>query len=326
MATLADVARLVGVSPMTVSNVVHDRPGVSDAVRRRVQEAIEATGYRPNPSAQALKSGRTGVIGLAVPSLGSPYFGQLAARVAEAAAARGFRLAVEQTGARVAGELEAIAASRRMALDGLILSVVDSNPAELRVHADDAPLVLLGERAPDREIDHVSMPNDAGAEAATRHLLAAGSRRIVFMGSVAPDRNEGLARRQVGYEAGLGAHGLTPVLVSVLSLTMEAGRAAAGALPPGTDAVVAATDTLALGVLRGLADLGRPVPDEVRVVGFDDLEESVYAVPSLTSVRPDHDWMAARAVDSLVERIEGRSGPAVAHVSPFTLVVRESSG
>ncbi|PWD52594.1 LacI family transcriptional regulator [Serinibacter arcticus] len=311
---------------MTVSNVVHDRPGVSDDVRRRVQEAIVATGYRPNPSAQALKSGRTGVIGLAVPSLGAAYFGQLAVRVGAVAAARGYRLAVEQTGARVAGEVEAIATSRRTALDGLILSVVDADPSDLRGYAADTPLVLLGERAPDREIDHVSMPNDVGAEAATRHLWTQGSRRIAFMGPEASDRPDGLARRLAGYESAVADLGQSPVRIAAPTLSMEAGRAAARALPAGVDGVVAATDTLALGVLRGLADAGRTVPGQVRVVGFDDLDESPYAVPSLSSVRPDHDWMAELAVATLVERIEGRAGPAVAHVAPFVLVERESSG
>jgi len=324
--TLADVARLVGVSAMTVSNVVNDRPGVSDELRRRVQEAIVTTGYRPNPSAQALKSGRTGVIGLAVPSLGEAYFGQLAARVGLVAAARGYRLAVEQTGARVTGELEAIATSRRTALDGLILSVVDADPSDLHDHAAATPLVLLGERAPDRRIDHVSMPNRTGAEAATRHLSARGSRRIAFVGPGTSDRSDGLAGRLGGYRSAAVDLGQEPVHVVVPTLSQEAGRSAARALPDGVDGVVAATDALALGVLRGLADAGRTVPGTVRVVGFDDLDESAFAVPSLSSVRPDHDWMALRAVDTLVGRIDGGAGPAVAHVAPFTLVERESSG
>ena len=325
MVTLADVARLVGVSVMTVSNVVNGRPGVSEELRARIQEALESTGYRPNPSARALKSGRTGVIGLAVPSLAAPYFAQLAARIATAAVARGYRVAVEQTGARASGELEAIATSRRMALDGLILSVVGAAPADLRTLAADGPLVLLGERTPDRAIDHVSMPNEAGAEAATRHLIERGARRIAFIGGEHDRTDDGVGRRLAGYRRALADAGLPPTLLTVPDLTLAAGREAVAHLEPDVDALLAVTDTVALGALRGLADAGRSVPGDVRVVGFDDLEEAAFSVPSLTSVRPDHEGMASLAVELLIRRIEGHPPPAASTVATFDLVTRESS-
>ena len=128
MVTMTDVAKLAGVSTMTVSNVLNDRPHVRAELRQRVLDAVDASGYVMNNAARSLRRGSTGVIGLAVPELDRPYFGQLAARVVARAADLGYRVAIEQTGAAVAGELAAIALSRTLDCDGLILSAVGLGP------------------------------------------------------------------------------------------------------------------------------------------------------------------------------------------------------
>ncbi|MEH1127789.1 LacI family DNA-binding transcriptional regulator [Micromonospora sp. CPCC 206061] len=326
-----DVARLAGVSKMTVSNVVNNRAGVSEPTRRRVREVIAVSGYRLNLSARTLKSGRTGVIGLAVPEVDRPYFGMLAARVIEDAARRGFHVAIEQTGAAIAGEVEAIAQSHNLQFDGLILSAVQLDPRQHLVSDGSVPIVMLGERDFGAAFDHVAMPNEEGTRAATEHLINRGCRRIAF---VAGDELTGVnvvASRHRGYAAALAERGLEAdpgLLVTSPVMTLESGRTAVHRLVGAGiafDGVVAVTDTVAQGVLRGLADHGIGAPDQVRVVGFDNIPESKYLVPSLTTVAPDHGWMAEMAVRLVIERMADPSRPAAEYVAPFDIIAREST-
>ncbi|MEV0614481.1 LacI family DNA-binding transcriptional regulator [Nonomuraea sp. NPDC050404] len=330
MVTMTDVARLAGVSKMTVSNVVNNRPGVSEPVRRRVLEAIRQSGYRVNVSARTLKSGRTGVIGLAVPDIDSPYFGHLAVHVIDEARRRGFHVVVEQTGAAAAGEAGAIAHSRTLHFDGLILSAVELDRLEGPADAD-YPIVMLGEQDFGGRFDHVAMPNEDGTAAAVAHLADRGCRRIAIVTGGALEGVNVVTRRYRGYRAALAERGLDldpPLLFVLDGMSMEAGRAVAHRLADSgqeIDGVVAVTDTVALGILRGLADRGLRVPDDVRLVGFDDIPEAAYAVPSLSTVAPDHRWMAAKAVELVVERVLAPQRPTGQYVAPFRLMIREST-
>lgn len=330
MVTMSDVARLAGVSKMTVSNVVNNRPGVSDPVRRRVLEAIQQSGYRLNVNARTLKAGRTGVIGLAVPGVDQPYYGMLGSLLIEVAKARGFHVAIEQTGAAAEGEAAAIAQSHKLQLDGLILSAVVLDPRDQGQSWGDFPIVMLGERDFGASIDHVGMANEAGAKAATEHLIAQGCRRIANITGGSLEGVHVVSRRHRGYVEGLAAAGLAvdPALVSLSGMGMESGRQAVYDLDRAGvefDGVIAITDTVAIGVIRGLTDLGLRVPEDVRVVGFDDIREASYLTPSLSSVSPDHRWMAEKAVDLIAARLEDPTRPPQEHTAPFELMVRESS-
>ncbi|MBB5138329.1 DNA-binding LacI/PurR family transcriptional regulator [Thermocatellispora tengchongensis] len=331
MVTMQDVARLAGVSKMTVSNVVNNREGVSDAVRQRVLEAIRRSGYRVNVSARTLKSGRTGVIGLAVPEIDRPYFGHLAALVIDAARRQGFHVAIEQTGAAADGEADAITHSRTLHFDGLILSAVALDRLDDRPAEAGYPIVMLGEQDFGGRFDHVAMPNEEGAKAATAHLADRGCRRIAIVTGGVLDRVNAVSRRYHGYLAALTERGLDvdpSLFVPLDGLTMEAGRAAAHRLADSgheVDGVVAVTDTVALGVLRGLADRGLRVPGDIRLIGFDDVPEASYSVPSLSTVAPDHEWMAAKAVELVAQRIRAPLRPTSQHIAPFELMTREST-
>lgn len=333
MVTMSDVARLAGVSKMTVSNVVNNRAGVSGPVRDRVVEAIRQSGYRVNISARTLKSGRTGVIGLAVPDIDRPYFGHLAAHVIDEARQRGFHVAIEETGAAAAGEADAIAHSRTLQFDGLILSAVELN------HRDDLaevdyPIVMLGEREYGDRFDHVVMPNEEGTKAATAHLIERGCRHIAIITGALEGVNLDTRRHQ-GYLAALAERGLghDPALHFCLDgvsggMSMEAGWDAAQRLVDSgreVDGIVVVTDTVALGVHRGLVDRGLRVPDDIRLIGFDDIPESKFMVPSLSTVAPGHRWMAAKAIELVVDRINDPLRQAGQYTTPFELVIREST-
>lgn len=333
MVTMSDVAKLAGVSTMTVSNVLNNRPHVRDELRSRVMDAVDASGYVVNNAARSLRRGSTGVIGLAIPELDRPYFGQLAARVIARSAELGYRVAIEQTGAALEGELAAIALSRTLDCDGLILSAVGLGPDEIRRLGQTIPLVLLGENEFGGVVDHVAMANQEGTRAATEHLVQQGCRRIAWVsqaGSAAETSNAVWLRGE-GFRQALRSAGIEPepaLQPQLAALTMaEGSRAVHRLVDDGLsfDGVVAVTDTVAFGVLRGLADRGLTVPGDVRVIGFDDVLESQFSVPSLSSVAPDHDWMIATALDLLVARISGSPVAGAEVTAPFHVVPREST-
>lgn len=334
MVTMHDVARAAGVSPMTVSNVINERPYVSNETKKRVLLAIDELGYRVNVAARNLRAGRTGTIGLSVPELDRPYYGELAARISRAAAVQGYRVSVEQTGATREQELAALAESKNRMFDGLILSTVALGPRDADLLRVDYPVVILGERIFTGPADHVAMPNTEGAEAATRHLIDQGCHHIAMLGG--PYSDDGLdvgSLRREGFRRALeSANGPTrPEINRALrEYSLAAGALGARELldqHPEIDGLFCITDTVALGAMRALRDAGRDVPGDVKVIGFDALEMGEYSNPRLSSIDPGHDLMARTAVDMLVERIEdpdlSRAPREV--VSPFTLRTFEST-
>ncbi|XUL86227.1 LacI family DNA-binding transcriptional regulator [Streptomyces galilaeus] len=333
MVTIQDVAKEAGVSPMTVSNVINDHPNVRSTTRAKVLEAIARLGYTVNVAARNLRRGRTGTIGLAVPEVDRPYNGQLAAEIIKAAADQQLRVVLEQTGASRENELDALAMSRNRLYDGLILSTVGMGQADTDLFRTDYPVVLLGERIFEGPVDHVAMPNVDGARAATAHLVENGCRRVAILYGPPSDEIDMSSLRFAGYqqaltEAGLDVH--PELVVHLDEFTMRSGARAVRSLVRGGahfDGIFCVTDTVAIGVLRGLADLDIAVPEQVKVIGFDGIDEGSYTVPSLSTVDPDHRAMARVAVDRLVARIAGQTpeGGVKEHVSPFTVVAREST-
>jgi DNA-binding LacI/PurR family transcriptional regulator len=331
--TIKDVAKAAGVSPMTVSNVINDHPNVRRLTREKVLEAMARLGYRVNVAARNLSKGRTGTIGLAVPMVKSPYYGLLAASIIAAAERHNLRVSIEQTGASRENELEAVSLSRNRLYDGLILTAAGMGQADVERLKVDHPVVILGDRIIGGPVDHVAMPNFEASRAATRHLIERGCRRIAFLsGPVEEVNTSGL--RFPGYRQALEDAGLPsdPALVQRVDRTgmLEGAQRAREMGKSGLefDGVFCVNDSLAMGVLRGLADAGIRVPDDVKVIGFDNVEEGEFLIPSLSTVDPDHDGMAERAVELLVRRIE-ETEPATGHeesVGDFSVVIRESTG
>ncbi|MXS75227.1 LacI family transcriptional regulator [Microbacterium sp. CSI-V] len=333
-ATLHDVARLAGVSIKTVSNVVNDYPHVRPATRERVQAAIDRLGYQPNLSARSLRSGRSGVIGLVLPELSLSYFAELADAVITRAESHGLVVIVERTGADRARELAALSSPRMRMTDGVIFSPLGMGQEDASLLEVDFPLVLLGERIFDGPVDHVTMRNVEAARAATDFLLASGRRRIALIGAHPDEELGSAALRLRGYEEALETAGIDVdrALVRATTLWHRANGADATRemIDEGVvfDALFGLNDALTLGAMRSLQEAGLRIPVDVAVVGFDNIEESQYAVPSLTTIDPGRDQIAQRAVDLLVQRIEsGKSRPSrpATETASFDLVVRESA-
>lgn len=335
-ATLHDVARLAGVSIKTVSNVVHDHPNIRPETRRRVQWAIDELDYRPNLSARGLRSGKTGVIELSVPELRQNYFAELADEVIRAAEKRQLGVLVEQTGGDREREIDVVKRRRPHLTDGVLYAPERLGTDDKDLLKTTFPFVLLGERIFGGPTDHVTMHNTSAAKAAVQHLLDLGRRRIAVIGA----HPDGLIQvraadlRIGGYTAALADAGLPydPELVRVAAPWWQWNGADATRelLSTGVkfDGLFCLNDGLALGALRALGAAGVRVPDDVAVIGFDNIDEARFSVPSLTSVDGGRPEIARIAVDLLIERInekEPRQPPRL--VKPeFRIVARESTG
>ena len=334
--TMRDVAQVAGVSAKTVSNVINDHPHVRSHIRERVRKAIVELDYRPNQSARGLRYGKTGVIGLAVPSLRENYFAELADSVIRAAEKRGLNVLIGQTNGDRANELDAIRGLRLQGTDGLLLSPQGLAQRDVDALNVPLPLVLLGERIFGGPTDHVTMHNVTSAQAAVEHLLVRGRTRIAIIGAPDPgdtDPSSAMLRLQ-GYRKALEAAGIpeAPELICVTGhWSREAGATAVRRLiDDGVtfDGAFALNDSLALGALRALGEAGLRVPEQVAVIGFDNIDEARFSVPSLSSVDPGRDSIAEMAVQMLVERVREKGDPRAPRLSKpeFRIVTRESSG
>ena len=309
-----------------------------------------------NLAARSLRLGRSGLLGLALADLSIPYYASFAAEAMRAAERRGYRVVVEQFGGtrgdateRAAGELAALTGQLRALTDGLLFMPLALPAEALAANAGTKPLVLLGEHLTDAPFDRVGMANTEGARAAVAHLLSAeaGARRRVLVLGALPTSSEGTAGlRLAGVRAAHAEAGLAhdDALVVPCAWDRHAGaEAVRRALADGLefDAVFGLNDVLALGALHGLALAGVRVPEDVAVVGFDNIEESEFAVPGLTTVDPGMAEIADRAVAVVLARagralpedaarllgdsVLPREGPA-RHESAYRLVPRGSTG
>jgi DNA-binding LacI/PurR family transcriptional regulator len=323
---MADVARVAGVSHQTVSRVINDVPGIRPETRSRVQSAIDQLGYRRNNAARMLASSRSGLLG--VVAWGSGLFGpaHVVLGLEEAAAESDYRLTVLHV-------QEFTAKTLRHALDELLeqaveaLVVVVPHRAMLRsVHDRDLaiPVIVAQGDLSGRPLT-AAMDNVGGARAAVRHLLDLGHETVYHVAGP-QDWMESIAR-QDGWRAELEARGRpVPPLRwggdwSARS-GYEIGRSVAG--DSDVTAVFAANDQMALGLSRALHEHGRAVPGDVSVVGFDDIPESPYFTPPLTTVRQEFRALG-RQVMRLAERaLRGEPEPC-AEPTPTRLIVREST-
>ncbi len=340
--TLKDVAERVGVSAKTVSNVVNGTGWVTDELKARVQEAIADLGYRPNVAARNLRSGRTGMIAVALPDLSQPYFAELASDLVRAAQEKSITVLISQTDGRKDAE-ERIAHGVDLPLmDGLILSPLALTAADLEHRADATPLILLGEHIGETSLPHVAVDNTAAARAAVEHLLARGRRRIAAIGLQQDGPNETSVLRLSGYRAALEAAGIPfdPALVGVVEgyHRADGARAAEHLLDAGVDfdGVFAFNDLLALGALHVLGSRGIAIPEQVAVIGFDDIDEASFSTPTLSSVAPDTRALARAAIELLTEprtagadagtTQAGTTQAAGSPAIPFTIAERASTG
>ena len=333
-ATLRDVAERAQVSIRTVSNVVSGYAHVSERMRKRVLEVIDELDYRPNPVARTLRTGRTGMLALVVPEIDVPYFSALARDVINAASKFGYRVMVDQTGHDHDRERELLTGNdRTMLFDGILFSPLVTKAELLEMNSPTRmPLVLLGEHDFDGRYDHVAIDNVRAAHDAVTHLLERGRTRIAAIGTQPLEEYATPQQRTAGYETALREAGLEaePHYTRAAAHYSRAdGYTAAAellALDPRPDAIFCFSDLLAMGAMRAVFDAGLSVPEDVAIIGIDDIEEGRFARPSLSTVSLDTTFIAERAIARVTSRIETPDLEPEQIVAPHALRIRESTG
>ena len=329
---MSDVAARAGVSHQTVSRVVNGHPHVSAQTRERVQRAIAELGYRPNTAARALATGATRTIGLVTHNVNQYGPAQTMLGLERAARAADYSLAIvvldEMTTAAMQEAVERLVAQ---SVDAVVALATYADALQA-VRALSAPVpVVTVQAAADPTLPTVWVDQAAGARLATRHLLDLGHETVHHVTGL-PGSVEA-AERQSGWRAELaGAGAVVPAALPgdwTPSSGYAAGRRLAARLRDGgggprPTAVFAGNDQMALGVLKALHDEGLSVPGDVSVVGFDDLPESGYLWPALSTVRQDFAELGRRGLQLLLARLAGEHATPLGAV-PAVLVVRDST-
>ncbi len=327
MSTLNDVAAVAGVSPTTISRYLGRSIVLPQATRDRIDAAIAALDYRPNLLAKRLSTGRAEAIGLVTPEIDNPFFAQLAAAVEAEAEKHGYAVYMTSTHGDPLREIGAVRRMRDGHVDGLVL--ITSRPddgALARLLADDDKVVLLDEDVPGIGLCRVFAQNEHGAWLATRHLIAAGHRHIAFIGG--PPGLMSVQERKAGFERAMAEAGLpaAPQAVLLRDYSRAFGDQAATillGLNPRPSAIFASSDYLAIGVLGAFQRAGLSVPQDMSLIGFDDMPFADLVNPPLTTIRQPVPEMGRLAFQVLLALIHGENTARLSRL-PVELVQRKS--
>jgi DNA-binding LacI/PurR family transcriptional regulator len=323
--TLEEVARVAGVSRATVSRVVNGVATVDRELREVVEKAISTTGYAPNRAARSLVTRRAGAIGLVLPDEGrtvhDPYFGRVVTGVMPVVRPLGVQLVLTTTDP--GGHQQVVDDIRQRRLDGVILiHTHGADPLPRLLTEANLPVVLAARPVRPMSITYVDVDQIAGGALAADHLVERGCRRLATI--TGPLETPAGQDRLKGFLAEVARRGLPEPVVVEGDFSREGGAAAARGLPD-VDGIFIASDLMATGALPVLRNRGLRVPEDVRVVGFDDSSPAVECDPPLTTVRQPVEDMAAEMARLLVERVERPDRPTSSVVFAPTLVVRRSS-
>ncbi len=325
--TLEMVATEAGVSPSTVSRILNGTAGVRESKVRAVNSAIAKLQFRPNPVARMLAGGKSMSVGVVIQAIESPFYAETLATLEKALYRAGYSVLFVSGHWREDDERRCIDHLLSRRVDGIILMTSCLSAQELIQLSRRAPLVLTGRQVSGDRICSLDVDSSPGARLATQYLIGQGHRRIAFIAGPAghPDSSQ----RFDGYKAALAGSKIpfSRKLVAAGDYTDAGGYAAMNQLLDAGEsitAVFAANDQSACGVILALYRRGLRVPEDVSVVGFDDLPSSSFTIPPLTTVHRSINEIALSTAEAMVELIEGRT--PVPRATPATLAIRESTG
>lgn len=328
-ASITAVARHAGVSAATVSRALNDSASVRPATKARVDAAVAVLGYRVNELARNLRTSESRLLLTLVPDVGNPFYAEVVRGIDAVARDHGYHVLLCDTGADAGRERTYFDLISTRRADGAICLDPDTVQHGLAPAAANLPWVACAEFDVDMPVPYVGIDNRLAACEAVRHLIARGHRRIALLNS---DTRFLYARqRQQGYADALAEAGIRPrqdFVIATHSLAFAAGAAAASKLlalrnPP--TALFAVSDTLAIGALRGVRDAGRRVPDDVAVVGFDDIPLAAEVDPPLTTVAQPMRELGAAAARLLLRRLADPAAKVPGLLLQHRLVIRKSS-
>jgi LacI family transcriptional regulator len=329
-ATLTDVALLAGVSPSTVSNVVRGSDVVAARTRRRVLNAITELGYRPNALARHLLRGRATSVGIIARDLRNPFFAEMASLVEREVAGFGFATMFCATDGDPGREEQAVDLLLEHRVTGLVILSFLSRPELIATRINgQMPVVFVA--AEEAWADSVTVDEHRGGEIVARHLIGLGHRRLAFVGPREPDRAD--ARRLEGFLRAAADTGLQP---TVIAWDPPDGQPSVGGVALGwrailagdepTTAIFAANDFAAIDLLDVADSIGVRIPEQLSVVGFDDVEMARLRRIGLTTVSQPREALVRLGVGALLDRIEGRiTGDPHATLASVALTIRAST-
>jgi len=311
--TIADVAREAGVSQMTVSRVINDKEEVSPATRQRVLEVVERLAYRPSGIARGLATRRSGTLGLVVPDVSNAFFADVARGAEHVAYAQGYNVFLCNTEEDPARELAVLKSLEEQRVDGLVLCSSRLEEWQLREVLDRHGVVaLVNRRLEGEQVRSVLVDDEMGGRLATEHLLRSGHRRVGYLAG--PPVSHSGRERAKGFFAVFRAANQPCYVDWVLHCqpTVEGGEEAARTLlttHPDLTALFCYNDLVAVGALQACAQLGLRVPEDVAVVGHDDIPLAALVTPPLTTCRVPRYELGAQAVRVVLDLI-GDGGAA----------------
>jgi LacI family transcriptional regulator len=330
--TLRDVAAAAGVHPATASRALNPetRLLVSEETARRVIAAAAVMGYRPNPVARSLRTRRSHSVGVLIPDLNNPIFPPIVRGLEDKLAAAGYVALLGNTDADASRERRLFEQMRARHVDGFVLATATLHDRLLaEAAAAELPVVLMNRLAPDYSFPSVSVDNEQGSRMAVTHLARLGHTRIAHIAG--PQEASTSVGRLRGFRDGMASHGLEvdeDLIAYAARYTVEEGtRCGRELLAAHGDitAVAAANDMLAVGCYAALDEAGRQCPDDISVIGFNDMPFVDRLRPPLTSVRFPHYQLGTEAAQLLLERINGGGGPVkILYLAP-ELIVRGST-
>jgi LacI family transcriptional regulator len=331
-ATLRDVAAAARVHPATASRALNPetRILVSEDTARRVTAAAAKLGYRPNPVARSLRTRRSHTVGVLIPDLNNPLFPPIVRGLEDKLAAAGYVALIGNTDADAGRERLIFEQMRARHVDGFVLATATLHDRLLaEAAAADLPVVLMNRLSQDYSFPSVSVDNEQGARMAVSHLARLGHTRIAHIAGP-QEASTGVSRLR-GFREGMAAHGLEvheDLIAYAARYTVEEGTRCARellAVQGGFTAVAAANDMLAVGCYAALDEVGLQCPDDISVIGFNDMPFIDRLRPPLTTVRFPHYQLGTEAAQLLLERIGHREAPVkILYLAP-ELIIRKSA-
>ncbi|HJF18879.1 MAG TPA: LacI family transcriptional regulator [Enterococcus columbae] len=315
--TMKDVAQLAGVSVGTVSRVVNNESGIKQSTLKKVKAAIKELNYIPNAYARGMKKNQTSTIGLIVPTIWHPFFSEFAQHIGQLLASRGYKTLLCNIG-QYNSEVEIIQMLEQNKVDGII--AITYSPIESYL-STDIPFVSIDRTYTDKHIACVSADNALGATIAAEKLIEKGGTHFAFVGSYNKTINETKKRRQYFEKTILDAE--LPFVAFDLEEPFTDFKAKLHQFlldNPFTDAIFAINDFTALDVIEELKVIGKKVPENVQVIGFDGIKMAIERNSPVTTIRQPLESMAQKAVELIIQKIGGESPKKLQYILPVTYI------
>jgi DNA-binding LacI/PurR family transcriptional regulator len=328
--SIYDIAKEARVAPSTVSRALEDHPRIGAETKKRIQELANEMGYVPSTVAKSLASNKTWTVGMVLATISDPFMGRVVEGVEQAAIEAGFNMFISTSQNDRQREMAVVKMLQKRRVDGIIViasHLFDQYPRFFG--RSKVPLVIINEQEPGKTMHFVTVDDVHAAQLAVEHLLALGHRRIGYVGVT--NRPKSNQYRLKGYQDALQAAGIAsdPALLFTSNNNIEdhAKRGEASLEPflaAGATAVFCYNDTTAIGLLAACHRHGVCVPDDLSIIGFDDIDMAAYAIPPLTTIRQPRFELGQRAMRMMLNLLAGQEPDN--QIVPGELVVRQTTG